>query len=139
MSFLQTLRRKLSVDPRHLAVYVVVYTIAGFTMNHVGHLALIAEFTYWWQVPITYVLYLIPVSLYVRDRTYFDQYLHGLLFLALWEIPGYATGSSIAHDGNILDRIFSVRNFSLVMTVWFGVYLPAGNRLVAFIAGRLFK
>lgn len=121
---------RLAVRPRTLAVYLALYLSVGFVMNWLGQRAQIAEFRYWWQVLTCYGLYLVPWSLWVRGRTPFDQYLHGLLALGLLEILGYAIGSSIAHEGNLLDRILGVRNFSLAMTLWFAAYLPAGNYVV---------
>ena len=38
--------------------------------------------------------------------------------MGLLEIIGYAIGSSIAHEGNILDRVLWPRNFTLAMTLW---------------------
>jgi hypothetical protein len=107
-------------------------------MNWLGEQARIAEFRYWWQVLTCYGLYLVPWSLWVRGRSVFEQYLYGLLALGILEILGYAIGSSIAHEGNILDQILGPRNFALAMTLWFAIYLPAGNYAVRVIESRLF-
>lgn len=130
LTMTELLRRRLSVTPRELGLYLAVYIPAGFIMNGIGKAMHIAEFMHWWQVLTCYGLYLVPCSLVVRHRHWTDQYLFGLLALGLLEVSGYTLGSSIAHDGNILDAIFGPRNFTLVMTLWFGTYLPAGNAAV---------
>ena len=124
------LLRAFSITPRALVVYIVIYAAAGFINNTIGREMRIAEFAHWWQVLTCYVVYLIPVSLLVRNKSISQQYLHGLFFLALLELGGYALQTSIAHEGNIFDRVFQVRNFSLVMALLFGSIPPVGNYLV---------
>ena len=124
-------RHRLAVAPGTLAVYLGLYLPIGFVMNAFGKWAGIAEFSHDWQVLTCYGLYLVPASLWVRHKAWFDQYLHGLLFMGLLELAGYTLGTSIAHEGNLLDAIFTPRNFTLAMVLWFAVYLPAGNYAVA--------
>ena len=123
----------LRAPPPLIALYLAV----GFLMNEVGRLAQIAEFSQWWQVLTCYGLYMVPCSLLVRHRHWFDQYLFGLLALGLLELAGYSLGTSIAHPGNVLDADFTERNFSLSMVLWFGLYLPAGNLGVGWLARKL--
>jgi hypothetical protein len=135
------IRRRLdfAAAPRRLFVlYSVTYLLAGLAMNTIGKVLRIAEFVTWYQVFTCYVLYLVPASLLVRHRTFFDQYLFGLLTLAPLELGGYALGTSRAFEGNILDRVLGPRNFALAMVVFFGWILPLGNRAVAWLDGRLF-
>ncbi len=134
----ETLRHRLAVSPRTLAVYLGLYLPVGLVMNAFGKVAGIAEFAHDWQVLTCYGLYLVPCSLWVRSKDWFDQYLHGLLFLGLLELAGYTLGTSIAHEGNLLDAVFTPRNFTLAMVLWFAVYLPAGNWAVARLERRLF-
>ncbi len=131
-------RVRLSVRPRTLAIYLAVYLPVGFLMNWLGQQAQIAEFQHWWQVLTCYGVYLVVWSLWVRERTPFEQYLYGLLALGLLETAGYAIGSSIAHEGNLIDRVLGPRNFSLAMTLWFAAYLPAGNWAVHSLEALLF-
>ena len=119
-------------------VYIAVYIPIGFVMNEIGRLMQIAEFANWWQVLTCYGLYLIPASLMARHQSWFDQYLWGLLALALLEICGYTFGTSIAHSGNILDQVFTERNFALCMVVFFAAYIPAGNWVVNAVHRRFF-
>ena len=81
---------------------------------------------------------MVPCSLVVRHRHWFDQYLFGLLALGLLELGGYAFGTSIAHDDNILDTLFTERNFTLAMVLWFAAYLPAGNWAASTVHRRFF-
>jgi len=132
-----TVGQRLSVPRRTLAVYLALYLPVGFAMNAFGKWAGIAEFGHDWQVLTCYGLYLVPCSLWVRHKPWFDQYLHGLLLLGLLELSGYTLGTSIAHDGNLVDQVFTPRNFSLAMVLWFAVYLPAGNHAVAWLEQKL--
>ncbi len=139
---METLLRRcldcVTVPRRLLVLYAVVYLLAGLTMNSIGKLFRIAEFVSWLQVVSCYVLYLVPCSLLVRRRPFFDQYLFGLLALAPLELAGYALGTSRAFDGNVLDRVLGPRNFTLAMVVFFGWILPFGNRAVVWLDDRLF-
>ena len=127
----------LRAPPKLIALYLAVYLPVGFFMNEFGKVVEIAEFANWWQVLTCYGLYMVPASLLIRHRHWFDQYLFGLLALGLLELGGYTLGTSIAHPDNILDSIFTERNFSLSMVLWFGVYLPAGNLGVGWLARKL--
>lgn len=132
MVWIQELKERLLIPRRMVLLYGTIYFVAGLIMNSIGKLAHIAEFGHWWQVFTCYVLYLVPMSLLVRNKSLWDQYLFGLWALALLELVGYSLGTSIAHPGNILDQILGERNFTLAMTVFFATYIPGGNLLVAF-------
>ena len=125
------LGRHIQVSRIELLVYALLYFAVGMVMNTFGKLTHIAEFGHWWQVITCYDLYLVPASLLVRHRRPADQYLWGLLVIGVLEVLGYGLGTSIAHDGNILDVIFGRRNFTLVMTLFFASYIPLGNLIVA--------
>lgn len=114
--------------PKALAwTYVLLYFVVGNIMNEFGKLAQIAQFKYPWQVFTVYVVYLAPISIACRRSPPWLQYLFGLAALAPIELVGYRLGSSIAFDGNIIDRLLGARNFTLAMSVFFGVYVPLGN------------
>ena len=131
--YLDNLRQTPSV----WIAYVLLYIPAGFVMNSVGQVTEIAMFANWWQVLTCYGLYLIPASLLWRHRSWFDQYLWGLLVLGVLEILGYALGTSIAFTGNILDSILGERSFALAMTLFFAGIIPLGNFGAARIASAL--
>ncbi len=96
-------------------------------MDAFGAAVEIAEFTYWWQVITCYILYMIPISLFLRPYKWYDQYAYGLIFMGILEFGGYALGTSIAYDNNLMDQFFTARNFSLGMTLFFASYFPIGN------------
>ena len=114
-------------DRRVWLSYFAVYLVAGLVMNSIGQWMEIARFANWWQIITCYGCYLVPVSLLVKHRSVFDQYLYGLFFLGLLEVGGYTLGTSIAYENNLLYQVFSERNFSLVMTLFFACILPVGN------------
>jgi hypothetical protein len=133
---IESLARSLAASPRQYGLYAGLYLVSGLVMNTIGKWLEIAEFNHWWQVVTCYVLYLAPASLLVREKTFFDQYLRGLLTLAPLEILGYALGTSRAFDNNLIDRVLGERNFTLAMVVFFGLTLPAGNAAVAWLDAR---
>lgn len=132
---MQNLLARLRISPRLFAVYATFYLVWGLVMNSIGHTAQIAWFAHWWQVFTCYVVYLVPMSLLVRDKNWIDQYAYGVVILAPLEIVGYRIGSSIAADNNILDMILGERNFTLAMSVFFGIIPPIGN----FVASSLYR
>ncbi len=136
---MQTNLDNLRHPARVWALYFALYIPIGFVMNAFGQWAEIAMFAQWWQVLTCYGLYLVPASLLWRHRSWFDQYLWGLLVLGLLEVAGYSLGTSIAFQGNILDQIFTERNFALAMTIFFAGFIPCGNALVASVSGWLEK
>ena len=137
MTILNRLREHFRLTGHHWAVYVVTYFLIGTVMNQAGQWMEIARFVFWWQVITVYVLYMVPVSVLLRKLPWWQQYLYGLLPMALLEFSGYALHSSYAYPHNILDRLFSERNFSLAMALFFAAYFPLLNALVARIH-RLF-
>ena len=132
---LRTSIERLVNTPTHTWLkYMLVYCSIGFVMNAFGTAMEIARFANWWQVITCYGFYLVPASILVRHLSYKEQYLCGLAFLAVLELGGYSFGTSIPFDNNIIDVLFTERNFSLVMTIFFATYLPAGNKLMETLA-----
>ena len=124
---METIIERVKVPPKLILVYVVVYFSWGMAMDAFGAAVEIAEFTYWWQVITCYILYMIPISLFLRPYKWYDQYAYGLIFMGILEFGGYALGTSIAYDNNLMDQFFTARNFSLGMTLFFASYFPIGN------------
>lgn len=137
--FLNWAIQKLKVDKRLILVYVIVYFTWGLCMNYFGSYMQIARFTYWWQIITCYILFMIPVSLLLRDLPFHAQYAYGLVAMALCEFGGYAIRSSYAYPDNLLDKFFSPQNFSLSMALFFTLYFPLGNWGVGKIYAALFK
>ena len=108
-------------------------------MNWIGMELSIARFTYWWQVITVYVIYMVPISLLLRGLPVHMQYAYGLIAMGLLEFSGYALGSSYAYPENLLDQYFSIRNFSLAMSLFFAWYFPLGNWGVVKIYDLLFS
>lgn len=130
---------KLNVDNRLIATYCAVYFIWGTMMNWFGAEVEIAKFTYWWQVITCYILYMVPISLLLRELPFHAQYAYGLIAMGLLEFGGYALQTSFAYPNNLLDQFFGVRNFALGMALFFALYFPLGNWGVQKIYERLFK
>ena len=137
-AFLNWAKSRLTVDPRLWLTYAIIYFIWGSCMNWVGMELSIARFTYWWQVFTVYVIYMVPVSLLLRGLPVHMQYAYGLIAMCLLEFSGYALGTSYAYPENLLDQYFSIRNFSLAMSLFFAWYFPLGNWGVAKIYKLIF-
>ncbi|MFM7204484.1 MAG: hypothetical protein ACKO6N_27230 [Myxococcota bacterium] len=115
---------------RQYVLYVLVFLTWGLISNSIGKALHIAEFGHWWQVATCYVGYLVPVSLVLRRKSLFEQYVYGVFALAPLELIGYSLGTSIAHDNNLFDLVLGPRNFTLAMSVFFGIIPPVGNTIV---------
>jgi hypothetical protein len=137
MAIVDRLHKYFRLPAAHWAIYVVTYFLIGSVMNQAGQWMEIARFVFWWQVITVYVLYMVPISVVLRKLPWWQQYLYGLFPMGLLEFGGYALHSSYAYPHNILDRLFSERNFSLAMVLFFAAYFPLLNALVARIY-RLF-
>lgn len=137
--FLQWALPKLKVDRRLLLTYCLVYFSWGLIMNWVGTELEIARFTYWWQVITCYILYMVPISLVLRNLPFHMQYAYGLIAMCLLEFGGYALQTSYAYPDNLLDRFFGERNFALGMALFFALYFPLGNWGVQKIYGAVFS
>lgn len=123
-------KKLLGVEKDRLIIYIVLYSIVGFSMNAIGANLEIAKFTHWWQVISCYLLYMIPVSLLLRNYSFFNQYCYGLLAMGLLEFGGYALQTSYVFPDNILVQLFGPYTFALTMTLFFAFYFPLGNLAV---------
>lgn len=137
--FITWAKSKLNVNRRLILIYCIVYFIWGMGMDWFGAQMEIAKFTYWWQVITCYLLYMVPISLLLRNLPFHTQYAYGLVAMCLLEFGGYALQTSYAYPDNLLDQFFNIRNFSLGMALFFALYFPAGNWLVGKIYDPLFK
>lgn len=137
--FIAFAKTKLNVDKRLIAIYCVVYFSWGLLMDWFGAQVEIAQFTYWWQVITCYILYMVPVSLLLRNLPIHAQYAYGLIAMCLLEFGGYAFETSYAYPNNLLDQFFNERNFALGMALFFALYFPVGNWGVQKIYKALFK
>lgn len=127
-----------SVEKNVLYIYIIVYFIWGVLMNAFGSYAEIAKFTFWWQIISCYILYMIPISLLLREYSFFNQYCYGLLAMGVLEFGGYALQTSYVYPNNILIQLFGPYTFALGMTLFFALYFPLGNMLVNTLFIKLF-
>lgn len=125
-------------DMRIIWIYVAIYFLWGVGMHNFGIAVRIARFRHWLQIIPCYILYMIPISLLLREMPWYEQYVYGLFFMGIYEFGGYALRTSIAYKDNILDRFFSPQNFALGMTLFFASYFPLGNWLVEVVYGWIF-
>lgn len=129
---------RLRVPRSLLLTYCSVYFLWGLGMNAVGTEMEIARFSFWWQVITCYLFYMVPISLLLRGYPWHLQYAYGLIAMGFLEFLGYALETSHAYPGNLLEVLFGIRNFALVMSLFFASYFPLGNWAVGGIHSRLF-
>ncbi len=122
-----------------LCIYILVYFLWGLGMNHFGAFMEIARFTYWWQIITCYILYMVPISILLREYSFFTQYAYGLVAMGILEFLGYWLQTSYVYPNNMLDHFFNPQNFSLGMALFFALYFPAGNWLVTQVHRLFFK
>ncbi len=116
-----------SVPKIQLLIYVLLYFFWGLGMHWFGQQVEIAKFTYWWQVITCYVFYMVPISIFIKDESFFTQYAYGLVAMGLLEFAGYALGTSYIYPDNIIDKMFGEHVFALGMSLFFAFYFPVGN------------
>ncbi len=134
---IQNILKPLKEAPLSLyLIYIAVYIPWGFGMDAFGTWAEIAKFNNWWQVFTCYGLYMIPISIVLRGRPFFEQYAYGLVAMGLLEFGGYYFESSFAYPNNLVEQLFGTRNFALGMALFFGLYFPLGNWIVGGIYKR---
>ena len=131
-------KQKFAVDKRLVFLYIVIYFLWGTAMNAFGQAIEVAKFTHWWQVITVYIIYMVPISLLLRALPFHMQYAYGLVAMGLLEFGGYCLETSYAYPNNLLDQYLNIRNFSLGMALFFALYFPAGNALVAWFYKVIF-
>ncbi len=131
---------KLRSTPRTLIfIYIIIYFLWGLGMNRFGAEMEIARFSHWWQVITCYILYMVPISILLKDYKFFDQYAYGLVAMGILEFLGYWLQTSYAYPNNSLDQLFNPQNFSLGMALFFALYFPAGNWLISKVHGIIYS
>jgi hypothetical protein len=118
-------------------IYLAIYIPWGFGMDAFGSWAEIAKFNNWWQVFTCYGLYMIPISILLKDKPFIEQYAFGLVAMGLLEFGGYHFETSYAYPDNIIEQFFGIRNFALAMALFFGLYFPLGNWIVSTVYKKL--
>lgn len=137
--FLAWAKPRLLVDKRLILLYCTVYFLWGLGMHWFGAQIQLAKFTFWWQVISCYILYMVPISLLLRNLPFHTQYAYGLIAMGFLEFGGYAMQTSYAYPNNLLDQFFGVRTFALGMALFFALYFPMGNWAVGKLYRLIFK
>jgi len=134
---LLAVKRIFNIEKERLLIYIVLYFFWGLGMNAFGEFMEIAKFNNWWQVISCYLLYMVPISIYLKQFSYFNQYAYGLIAMGILEFGGYALETSYVYPNNILIEWFGPYTFALVMTLFFAMYFPLGNYVVNYLYGKL--
>ena len=122
-----------------VCIYTILYLTTGAIMNSIGIYFEIVRFEHWWQIITCYAMYMVPVSILIKEYSFFNQYCYGLLAIGILELSGYTFQTSYVYPNNILAQWFTPYNVTLAMTLFFAVYFPLGNMLVKFIFRKFFK
>lgn len=118
------------VSPHRLALSAVVFLALGFAMNGAGHLFSIAWFKSWWQVVPCYLGYVLPLALFVRGRTLAEGWRIAVSAFIPLELIGYAIGSSVIAEGNVVAALLGPHNFTLAMVLIVSPTPFIGNAIV---------
>ncbi len=102
----------------------------GLAMNGAGHLLGIAWFRHWWQVFPCYLGYVLPLALLLRGTPVPAALRTSVLAFIPLELIGYAIGTSVVADGNIIAQIVGPYNFTLVMVLLVAPTPLIGNAVV---------
>jgi hypothetical protein len=124
------LARLRATPPRTLGASAVVFVALGVVMNGLGHALSLAWFRHWWQVLPCYLGYVLPLALLVRDRPLATAWTTSILAFIPLELCGYALGTSVIADDNVIARLLGPHNFTLAMVLLVSPTPIAGNALV---------
>tara|TARA_R100001460_G_scaffold71033_4_gene111734 strand:- start:612 stop:1088 length:477 start_codon:yes stop_codon:yes gene_type:complete len=131
---LETIIEKFrKVSFMELCIYSTLYLMTGIVMNSIGIYFEIVRFENWWQIITCYAMYMVPVSILIKEYSFFNQYCYGLLAIGLLELCGYTFQTSYVYPNNLLSQLFTPYNVTLAMTLFFAIYFPLGNMLVSYI------
>lgn len=115
---------------RRVFVTALILLATGVVMNGLGHLLSIGWFKYWWQVVPCYLGYVLPLTLLLRGAASTSAaWRTSILAFIPLELIGYAIGTSVVCDGNLIAAIVGEHNFTLVMVLLVSPTPIAGNFL----------
>ena len=115
--------------------HVLVFLALGFAINALGHALSIAWFRQAWQVIPCYLGYVLPLALVVRGQRGFERWRTAVLAFIPLELVGYALGTSVVADGNVVAAVLGPYNFTLAMVLLVSPTPMVGNALVD-VVGR---
>ncbi len=115
---------------RRLWLSAVVFVALGLAMNGLGHVLGIAWFRHWWQVFPCYLGYVLPLALLLRGTPVGQALRASILAFIPLELVGYALGTSVVGEGNIIAAVVGPHNFTLVMVLLVAPTPLVGNAVV---------
>lgn len=123
-----------SVSRQTWLLSVAAFLALGVAMNAAGHLLQIAWFKSWWQVVPCYLGYVLPLALVLRSvPTGWERWRLSVLAFIPLELVGYAIGSSVIADGNVIAAVVGPHNFTLAMVLLVSPTPLLGNSIVDFV------
>ena len=114
---------------RRLLVTAIVLLALGVVMNGLGHLLAIAWFKHWWQIVPTYLGYVLPMALLLHKAPLGAAWRTAILAFIPLELFGYAVGSSVVADDNVIAAVLGPHNFTLAMVLLVSPTPLVGNRI----------
>jgi hypothetical protein len=129
--------RLRALSLRALTVSVVVFVGLGVVMNALGHALSIAWFRHWWQVVPCYVGYVFPLALALRGLPRARALRASVLAFIPLELVGYAAGTSVIADDNLIAALLGPPNFTLTMVLLVSPTPLVGNALVDLVLALL--
>jgi hypothetical protein len=111
-------------------LHVVVFVGLGAAMNALGHAFAIAWFRHWWQVVPCYLGYVLPLALVCRAQPWPARWRTAVLAFIPLELCGYALGTSVIADGNVIAMLLGPHNFTLAMVLLVSPTPLVANALV---------
>ncbi len=106
-----------SLSPASWLLSVAVFAGLGLAMNGLGHALSIAWFKSWWQVAPCYLGYVLPLAVLLRPLRLAEQWRWSILAFIPLELVGYALGTSVIADDNVVAAVVGPHNFTLAMVL----------------------
>ncbi len=119
-----------ALPPRTWLLSLAVFAALGVVMNGAGHSLQIAWFKSWWQVIPCYLGYVLPLAVLLRPLPLVERWRWSLLAFIPLELIGYAIGTSVIADGNVIAAVVGPHNFTLAMVLIVTPTPIIGNWLV---------
>lgn len=135
-SFLDSLLARMRALSRGTAlVSAAVFVALGLMMNGIGHALSIAWFKSWWQVLPCYLGYVLPLAILLRPLPANEQWRWSVLAFIPLELIGYAIGTSVIADDNVIAAVVGPHNFTLAMVLIVTPTPIIGNAIVDVVIG----
>lgn len=123
---------------RRVLVTAVILLLVGVVMNGLGHLLSIGWFKHWWQVVPCYLGYVLPLTLVLRGAASTSAaWRTSILAFIPLELIGYAIGSSVVGEGNLIAALVGEHNFTLVMVLLVSPTPLIGNFIADKVIGAM--